>query len=67
MEFGTSFSKLKIMRTAIAYSTKKCDVLVNNREHYTLLRKSVKLLFCPTFVTYSKGKKKILTNSFCAT
>ncbi len=24
MEFGTSFSKLKIMRTAITYSTKKC-------------------------------------------
>ena len=26
----------------------------DNREHYTLLRKSVQLLFCPTFVTYSK-------------
>ena len=44
MDFGTSFSKLKIMRTAITYSTKKCDVLVDqcivslgtnpdNREH----------------------------------
>ena len=29
MDFGTSFSKLKIMRTAITCSTKKCDVLVD--------------------------------------
>ena len=29
MEFGTSFSKLKIMRTAITYSTKRCGVLVD--------------------------------------
>ena len=29
IEFGTRFSKLKIMRTAITYSTKKCDVLVD--------------------------------------
>ncbi len=29
MEFGTSFSKLKIMRTAITYSIKKCGVLVD--------------------------------------
>ena len=29
MEFGTSFSKLKIMRIAIRYSTKKCGVLVH--------------------------------------
>ncbi len=28
----------------------------DNREHYTLLRKSVQLLFCPTFVTYSSYK-----------
>ena len=41
MEFGTSFSKLKIVRTAITYSTKKCDIVSlgtypDNREHYTL-------------------------------
>ncbi len=40
MEFGTGFSNLKIVRTAITYSTKKCDVLVSlgtypdNRECY---------------------------------
>ncbi len=29
MYFGTSFSKLKIMRIAITYSTKKCGELVD--------------------------------------
>ncbi len=37
MAFGTSFSKLKIMRTAIVNSTKKCGVSLgtdpDNREH----------------------------------
>ena len=33
MEFGTSFSKLKIMRKAMTYSTEKCGTNPDNRAH----------------------------------
>ncbi len=62
MEFGTSFSKLKIMRTAITYSTKKCGVLVQGEaEHLVFPEKGkrAKIYFGKgRFLAWKKGFSK---------